>query len=145
MGDSRPPQTRSHAIYPRPGRGAGKAAWRPEPKSAAKGWDELRVGAKDQSGMEIAGTPRNSFRASAPCSAAEVKRWMDAGPSLGAKSNQTQNAAAPERGSQAAADKGRGREGNSPERQPRPQRRAEWERRSGCRDSQEVGSEAATP
>ena len=48
-------------------------------------------------------------------------------------------------GSQAAADKGRGREGKSPERQLRPPRRAEWERKSGCEDSQEVGSEAATP
>ena len=48
-------------------------------------------------------------------------------------------------GSQAAADKGRGREGNSPDRQLRSPSRAKWERKSDCTDSQEVGSEAATP
>ena len=32
--------------------------------SVEKLWDELRVGVKCQSNVEIAGSPRNSFRAS---------------------------------------------------------------------------------
>ena len=42
--------------------------------------------------MEIAGSPRNSFRASVMWTVTEVKHWIDAGPSLGTKFNQTQNA-----------------------------------------------------
>lgn len=95
--------------------------------------------------MEIAGTPRNSFRASVAWTASEVEHWIGAGPSPGTKLNQTPNAGEAMRGSQTAADKGRRREGNSPDRQLRSPRRAKWERKSDCRDSQEVGSEAATP
>ena len=43
--------------------------------------------------MEIAGTPRNSFRASVAWTVAEVEHWIDAGPSPGTKFNQTPNAA----------------------------------------------------
>ena len=42
--------------------------------------------------MEIAGTPRNSFRASLAWIVPEVEHWMDAGPSPGTKFNQTPNA-----------------------------------------------------
>ena len=42
--------------------------------------------------MEIAGTPRNSFRASVMRTATEVEHWIGAGPSLGTKLNQTPNA-----------------------------------------------------
>lgn len=39
-----------------------KIGGRPEPVSAAIGWDELRLGAICQSNPEIAGSPRNIFR-----------------------------------------------------------------------------------
>ena len=32
--------------------------------SVEKGWDELWIGVKSQSNSDIAGSPRNSFRAS---------------------------------------------------------------------------------
>ena len=42
----------------------GKAIWRSEPISVKKLLDDLGVGVKSQSNPEIAGSPRNSFRAS---------------------------------------------------------------------------------
>ena len=38
--------------------------WRTEPTSVEKGGDEVWIGEKFQSNPEIAGSPRNSFRAS---------------------------------------------------------------------------------
>ena len=38
--------------------------WKPEPVSVEKGLDDLWIGVKFQSNTEIAGSPRNSFRAS---------------------------------------------------------------------------------
>ena len=38
--------------------------WRTELVSVEKLWDELWIGVKCQSNTEIAGSPRNSFRAS---------------------------------------------------------------------------------
>lgn len=46
----------------------GETTWRPEPVVVEKASDELRVVEKFQSNPEIAGSPRNSFRAS-------LKRW----------------------------------------------------------------------
>ena len=51
-------------IYAWPGRSSGKNEWRAEPVHVEKCWDELRIGVKCQSNVEIAGSPRNSFRAS---------------------------------------------------------------------------------
>jgi len=56
--------TRNRVIYPWPGWTRCKRRGRPEPVSAAKGWDELWLGVICQSNSEIAGSPRNSFRAS---------------------------------------------------------------------------------
>jgi hypothetical protein len=42
----------------------GKATWRTEPVVVEKTSDELWIGVKCQSNPEIAGSPRNSFRAS---------------------------------------------------------------------------------
>ena len=39
-----------------------KPTWRSEPVLVENSLDELRVGAKDQSNLEIAGSPRNIFR-----------------------------------------------------------------------------------
>ena len=41
-----------------------KITWRAAPTSVAKGADELWVGVKSQTNSEIAGSPRNRFRAS---------------------------------------------------------------------------------
>ena len=41
--------------------------------------DELRIGVKCQSNVEIAGSPRNSSRASLGGSRVEVGRWMGSG------------------------------------------------------------------
>ena len=49
----------------------GKTKWRSEPVSVEKGLDELWIGVKFQSNTEIAGSPRNSVRASV------VKRVME--------------------------------------------------------------------
>ncbi len=44
--------------------------------SVENGSDELWVGVKGQSNLEIAGSPRNSFRASLDRSVAGVEHWM---------------------------------------------------------------------
>ena len=41
--------------------------------SVEKGWDDLWIAEKFQSNLEIAGSPRNSFRASLHVSLAEVE------------------------------------------------------------------------
>jgi hypothetical protein len=69
-------QTRNQASYPWAGRSVDKTAWRPEPVNVEKLWDDLWVGAKNQPSLAIAGSPRNSFRASLERSAAEVEHWM---------------------------------------------------------------------
>ena len=51
----------------------GKTKWRPEPVSVEKGLDELWIGVKFQSNTEIAGSPRNSFRASLKVRDTEVE------------------------------------------------------------------------
>ena len=47
--------------------------WRTELVSVEKLWDELWIGVKCQSNTEIAGSPRNSFRASLECRDVEVE------------------------------------------------------------------------
>ena len=60
------------------------------------------------------------------------------------KPNQTTNAIAIDPGSETVGDKLHSREGNSPDHQLRSLRRAKWERKWSCPDSQDVGLEAAT-
>ena len=114
-------QTRNRVIYPWPGRSAGKAAWRAEPVSVEKGSDELRIAVKFQSNTEIAGSPRNSFRASVVVSLTGVSLWFDEGADAyrflpNRKYRQDVH------GSQTAGDKLRRREGKSPDRPLRPPR-----------------------
>ena len=47
--------------------------------SVEKGLDELGVAVKFQSNTEIAGSPRNSFRASVAGSVPGVGHWFDEG------------------------------------------------------------------
>ncbi len=48
--------------------------WRPEPTHVEKCGDELGVAVKFQSNSEIAGSPRNSFRASVEVRVMEVEQ-----------------------------------------------------------------------
>ena len=57
-------QTRNRVIYPCPGWSCRKRQWRTEATSVEKGGHEVWIGEKFQSNPEIAGSPRNSFRAS---------------------------------------------------------------------------------
>ena len=54
----------------------GNTNWRTAPISVEKLTDELRVGVKGQSNLEIARTPRNAFRCSLGVSTAEVERLI---------------------------------------------------------------------
>ena len=51
----------------------GNTAWRPEPFGVEKPSDELWVGVKGQSNLEIARTRRNAFRGSLSLSVTEVE------------------------------------------------------------------------
>ena len=54
----------------------GNTNWRTAPISVEKLTDELRVGVKGQSNLEIARTPRNAFRCSLGRSTVEVERLI---------------------------------------------------------------------
>ena len=54
----------------------GKTTWRPELIVVEKTWDELWIGVKSQTNPEIAGSPRNSFRASLEARKVEVEHWL---------------------------------------------------------------------
>ena len=51
----------------------GKTMWRTEPTAVEKVADEVWIAEKFQSNLEIAGSPRNSFRASLVFKLPEVK------------------------------------------------------------------------
>ena len=55
-------QTRNQVIYTCPGGSPGNTGWRPAPISVEKRLDEMSVGVKGQSNLEIARTPRKAFR-----------------------------------------------------------------------------------
>ena len=55
----------------------GKTTWRAEPVLVENSSDELRVGVKGLSNLAIAGSPRNSLRASLVWSVVAVEHWMD--------------------------------------------------------------------
>ena len=44
--------------------------------SVEKGWDDVWIAVKFQSNPDIAGSPRNSFRASLVRSVTEVEHWI---------------------------------------------------------------------
>ena len=54
----------------------GKTMWRTEQVNVEKFSDELRVGVKGQSNLEIARTPRNVFRCSLGENLTEVERLI---------------------------------------------------------------------
>ena len=117
---SRRGQTRSWVIYPRPGRTPGDTGRRAEPVRVEKRSDELRMGAKDQSNPVIAGSLRNSFGASLGLAPAGVERPIGSGSPPGCQRQPNSEYRGGFSGSQTPGDKLRRREGNSPDRQPRP-------------------------
>ena len=102
------------------------------------------IAEKFQSNPEIAGSPRNSFRASVVRKITEGKALNGLGADKVTEPYQTPNAAELIHGSQTASDKFRCREGNSPDPQLRSQIHAKWKTMWGCKNNQDVGLEAAT-
>ena len=88
--ESRMNKTRSRVIYPWPGWSSEKSGWRTEPTSRSTLGDELWIAEKFQSNSAIAGSPRNSFRASVRCWLLGVEHWMRLEPQ-GIRLNQTPN------------------------------------------------------
>ena len=65
--------------------------WRTELVSVEKLWDELWIGVKCQSNTEIAGSPRNSFRASLVVKSIGGRALIGLGPTPGTEPSQTTN------------------------------------------------------
>ena len=59
--------------------------------SVEKLWDELWIGVKCQSNTEIAGSPRNSFRASLMVKSIGGRALIGLGPTPGTEPSQTAN------------------------------------------------------
>ena len=59
--------------------------------SVEKLWDELWIGVKRQSNTEIAGSPRNSFRASLMVKSIGGRALIGLGPTPGTEPSQTTN------------------------------------------------------
>ena len=102
------------------------------------------VGVKSQTNTEIAGTPRNSFRASLgnKIVGGRALNWLGAFTGYRPISNCEYRQSIP--GSQTAGAKVRSREGNSPDQQLRSRNCAKWKRKWDSIDNQDVGLEAAT-
>ena len=65
--------------------------WRTELVSVEKLWDELWIGVNCQSNTEIAGSPRNSFRASLMVKSIGGRALIGLGPTPGTEPSQTTN------------------------------------------------------
>ena len=87
--------------------------------SVEKLWDELWIGVKCQSNTEIAGSPRNSFRASLEVESIGGRALIGLGAVKVTEPCQTPNGYTAELGSQTTSDKIRGQKGNSPDHQLR--------------------------
>ena len=84
--------------------------------------DDLWVGVKGQSSLEIAGSPRNLLRSSLEelCTGGRATGWARAGVA-GTNPNQTPNTCYMYLGRQSLSDNVQRREGKNPEPQLRPQ------------------------
>ncbi len=89
--------------------------------SVEKLWDELWIGVKCQSNTEIAGSPRNSFRASLEVESIGGRALIGLGAIPVTEPSQTTNGYTVEPWSQTTRDKSRGQKGNSPEHRLRSQ------------------------
>ena len=88
--------------------------------------DEVWLAVKFQTNLEIAGSPRNSFRASVSNEFNGGKALNGLGGDKLTEPYQTKNAAEMLPGSQTASNKIRGQKGNSPDLQLRSQIYAKW-------------------
>ena len=80
--------------------------------------DELWIGVKGQSNLEISCSPRNNFRVSLVKLCAGVEHWIHKGVYRPTEGNQTPNTVS-EPGSETVGDKLHCQEGNSPDRRLR--------------------------
>ena len=87
-----------------------------------KALDELWVGAKDLSNSVIAGSPRNSFRASLHAMSIGGRALIGLGSLPGYRSQSNSECQSNYMWSQTVGDKLHSRKGNSPARQLRPQK-----------------------
>ena len=99
-----------------------KIKWRTEPVFVEKDSDDLWIAEKFQSNSEIAGSPRNSFRASLEdkISGGRALKELGAKPGYRTLSNSEYHVC--KNRSQTVGDKFHGQKGNSPDRQLRSQR-----------------------
>ena len=88
--------------------------------------DEVWLAVKFQTNLEIAGSPRNSFRASVGNEFHGGKALSELGGDKLTEPYQTKNAAEMLPGSQTASNKIRGQKGNSPDPQLRSPIHAKW-------------------
>ena len=88
--------------------------------------DEVWLAVKFQSNLEIAGSPRNSFRASVKNEFLGGKALIGLGGDKLTELSQTKNAEEMLLGSQTASNKIRSQKGNSPDPQLRSQIYAKW-------------------
>ena len=88
--------------------------------------DEVWLAVKFQTNLEIAGSPRNSFRASVSNEFHGGKALNGLGGDKLTEPYQTKNAVEMLTGSQTASNKIRGQKGNSPDPQLRSQIYAKW-------------------
>ena len=89
--------------------------------SVEKGWDDVWIAVKFQSNSEIAGSPRNSFRASLRKKTHRGRALNVLGAFTGYRKLSNSEYCAIIPGSQTTGDKFRGRKGNSPDLQLRSQ------------------------
>ena len=89
--------------------------------SVEKGWDDLWIGVKGQSNSEIAGSPRNSFRASLEVKSCGGRALNGLGGFTAYRSLSNSECRQLILGSQTMGDKVHSQEGNSPDRQLRSQ------------------------
>ena len=97
----------------------GKTTWRPEPPDVEKSSDELRVGVKGLSNLEIARTPRNVFRYSVADECAGGRALIGLGPFTGYQPQTNSECQYMLCSSEGVGDKVRIQEGNNPDRQLR--------------------------
>ena len=102
------------------------------------------IAEKFQSNPDIAGSPRNSFRASVWTEFRGGKALNGLGGDKLTEPYQTKNAGESFFGSQTVGDKFHCRKGNSPDPQLRSPNTFKWRRMWNCENNQDVGLEAAT-
>ena len=118
--------------------------WRTEPTKVENLGDELWIGVKGQSNVEIAGSPRNIFRYGLGIEFHGGRALIGLGGSPAYQPQSNSECRENIAGRQTAGDNVRSQKGNNPDRRLRSLNSAQWERMWERGDNQEVGLEAAT-